>query len=394
MFKNGKWNLTLLVWALLILGLPALLCAAYRQTTGLQRDGLNTVVSLYLAMLGIMVTVFLTWYVYRTEQRREEKTTQREEEDARRMIAAVLRDGVAQAVHHSAGFHKIADVLIQMMAPAIRSLSIEQAQLLSDCMRSLQGIGDAELDDWDEANTQAWQFALRFLPEPAELFEDRLMETQNWEWLISDDLRELFAALGAPLEAAPAICTDKDGQRVYQQVAPHRYRVWASDGRLLLDGRAEGLEVMEGYAELQEEGVAYLYRGHYLNGFRHGYGVQYFARDSMGPIAKEGFWQRDKLFHGIIYQVALEDDVEPDEDEDEAFPYNPSPYGWINQFRNPAHAQSEASYMPPFRVCNVRMVQGEVQVIQESIQTVEEFSEHWQPRTEPLPPSTFSDSAE
>ncbi len=89
-----RWKLSLAVWAVAVIGVPAGVCAVYNYCTGLLREDLNTTVSLYLSMVSIMVTIFLTWYVYRSEQRRNELAAKREEEDAKRMVVAVLWTGL------------------------------------------------------------------------------------------------------------------------------------------------------------------------------------------------------------------------------------------------------------------------------------------------------------
>lgn len=173
-----RWKLSLAVWAAAVIGVPAGVCAVYNCCTGLLREDLNTTVSLYLSMVSIMVTIFLTWYVYRSEQRRNELAAKREEEDAKRMVVAVLWTGLRQIIYRTGGYLKITDELIHAAASASRNLSIEQSQTLNECMYQLQNIGDTELNDWSEAHEKAWQFALTFLPEPAELFQERILETK------------------------------------------------------------------------------------------------------------------------------------------------------------------------------------------------------------------------
>ncbi len=389
-----NWKLKLAISVAAIIGLPAGLCALYNAFTGLLNNELNTTISLYLSMVGIMVTVFLTWYVYRSEQRRNEITAKQEEADARRMVAAVLRSGLYQAIYRTGGYLKITDELLHATAPASRGLSIGQTQTLADCMRILQNIGDTELEDWGEANEKAWSFALRFLPEPMELFQKRILETKNWEWLVGGEIRDLLAALGTPLASPPEICQDQNGKPVYQEYEPGRYRVWTADGRLLLDGIVRGEWVIDGYAELKGPFDRYQYHGQYRDGRRNGYGVEYFTDGDKNTVSKEGHWKDGKLFDGMIYQVMLE---EPDDDADEeeyTESYDLSPYDRIQQFETPEHVLANVDCFLPFRMCNIRMVQGEIQVIEDSIQTVEEFCANWTPRMQPAPPSAFPQNAD
>lgn len=192
-------------------------------------------------------------------------------------------------------------------------------------MCRLQNIGDTELDDWSEAPEKAWQFALNYLPESTELFRERILETKNWEWLVGGEIRELLTSLGSPLAPRPEISQDRNGQAVFQEYEPGRYRVWAEDGRLLLDGAVQGEDVLDGYAEIYDRFEHRRYLGQYMDGYRHGYGIEYFT----------------------------------DEDEN-------------------------MDYFPPFRMCDAQMVGGEVQVIEKSIQTIEEFCENWKPHTRPI----------
>lgn len=383
------WKLTLAAWLAAVLGLPAVACAGYGVCTGRLSGDLNTAVSLYLSMVGIMVTIFLTWYVYRSEQRRNEREAKREEEDAKRMVAAVLRTGLRQAIYCAGGYLKITDELLRATTPAGRSLSVKQAQDLSEFMRTLQSIGDTELDDWCDAGEKAWRFALRFLPEPAELFRERILETKNWEWLVGGSARELLESLGSPLDPQPEIFLDKSGHMVYQEYLPGRYRVWAEDERVLLDGAVEGEEVMDGYAELRDRPDRQRYCGHYLDGCRHGAGVVYYSDGEIECISREGLWKKGELFNGMIYHV-VHDDSEDDE-EICGEPYRRSPYDWIFQLETPERVQANVECFPPFRMCDVRIVHGRVQVIEDSMQTVEEFCENWRPHTQPMPPSMFEE---
>lgn len=371
-----------------MIGVPAGACVVYDYCTGLLRADLNTTASLYLSMVSIMVTIFLTWYVYRSEQRRNELAAKREEEDAKRMVVAVLWTGLRQIIYRTGGYLKITDELIHAAASASRNLSIEQSQILSECMCRLQNIGDTELDDWSEAHEKAWQFALNFLPEPAELFRERILETKNWEWLVGGEIRELLASLGSPLAPRPEIFQDRNGQAVFQEYEPGRYRVWAEDGRLLLDGAVRGEDVLDGYAELDEAFGQKRYCGHYRDGYQHGYGVEYLIDENIIIITQEGQWEKGKLVDGMIYHVVLEDSEEDDEEED-GEPRHRSPYDWILQFEDPEKVRVNMECFPPFRMCDVQMIGGEVQVIENSIQTIEEFCENWKPHTQPIEPSIF-----
>lgn len=384
-----RWKLSLAVWAAAVIGVPAGVCAVYNCCTGLLREDFNTTVSLYLSMVSIMVTIFLTWYVYRSEQRRNELAAKREEEDAKRMVVAVLWIGLRQIIYRTGGYLKITDELIHAAASASRSLSIEQSQTLNECMYQLQNIGDTELNDWSEAHEKAWQFALTFLPEPAELFQERILETKNWEWLVGGAIRELLASLGSPFASRPEIVQDRNGQAVFQEYEPGRYRVWAEDGRVLLDGAVQGEDVLDGYAEIYDRFEHRRYLGQYMDSYRHGYGIEYFKDEdeNIDYISKEGQWKKGELVDGIVYHVLLNDSESEEEEEGE--PYHRSPYDWILQLETPERVQANVDYFPPFRMCDVQMVQGEVRVIEESIQTVEEFCENWKPHTQPIGPSLF-----
>lgn len=386
-----KWRLSLITWVVAIIGLPAGACAIYDYYTGLLMGDLNTTASLYLSMVSIMVTMFLTWYVYRIEQRRDAIEAKREEDDAKRMVATVLWTGLRQVVYHTGGYLKITNELLRETAPASRSLSIEQAQTLNEYMRTLQNIGDTELEDWGEANEKAWNFALRFLPEPAVLFHQRILEAENWEWLVRGEIRELLEVLGAPLSVEPELCRDREGRPVYQEYMPNRYQVWAADGRLLLDGVVQGEDVMDGYAELKEPFDRRRYCGYYQNGYQNGYGVEYFDHDETDAVSKEGLWKDGELYDGMIYQVMLDNS---EDDEEDGEPYHRSPYDWILQFATPEIVRANVDCFPPFQMCNVRMIRGNVQVVEESIQTVEKFCKNWRPRTQPMSPSAFPSGAD
>lgn len=387
------WKLSLIVWAVGVIGFPAIVCVGYDYYTGLLREDLNTTVSLYLSMVSIMVTIFLTWYVSRAEQRRSKLEAKREEEDAKRMVAAVLRTGLRQIVYHAGGYLKITNELLHTAAIASRNLPMEQSQLLSEFMCTLQNIGDTELDDWGEANEKAWQFALNFLPEPTELFQKRILETKNWEWLLEGKIRDILVLLGSPLDPRPEIIQDESGQAVFQEYMLGRYWVWAEDGRMLLDGIVQGEDVLEGYAEL-EDGVDHKrYCGQYLDGYRHGYGVEYFTDGDIEGviehISKEGKWEKGELVDGIIYHV-VHDDSEDDEEE-YGETYHRSPHDWIFQLETPEKVRVNMDYFPPFRMCDVRMIHGKVQVIEESMQTIEDYCKNWKPHVRPLIPSVFEE---
>lgn len=380
-----KWILSLIAWVWVIMGLPAGMCAVYNYYTGLLEADLNTTVSLYLSMVSIMVTVFLTWYVYRSDQRREEKAANRAREDAKCMVTAVLRTGLHQVIYRTGGHLKITDELIRLAVLASKGLPIEKARTLMDYMRTLQNIGDTDLDDWDEANEKAFRFALTFLPEPTKLFRERILEAKNWEWLVRGDAQELFVLLDSPLDSPPEIIKDKKGLPVYQEYEPGRYRVWAKDGRVLLDGSFRDEDVLDGYAELRDGTKHQLYRGQYLNGYRHGYGIEYFTDEEKNEdyISKEGIWKRGKLYNGIIYCVVLDDE------KDNGEYYSRSPFDWVFQLETPEKVRANMDCYPPFRMCDVQMIDGEVQVLKESIQTVDDFCQNWKAHTRPLAQLAF-----
>ena len=376
-----KWKITF--WTLAIVFLPFGFCWTYDALTGLLRGDLNTALSLYLSLVGIMVTSFLTWYIYRIERRREEKAAAGEEQAAKRTVAALLRAGVFQAIFRTGAYIQISDEVLRQVTPASRSLSLEQMTELTTVMKTLQSIGDAELkvDRW-EAGEAADRFTQSFLPPPVALFRERMLEVSNWEWLVEEPVRGLLAALGTPLANRPSVCIDANGQPVFQALDKGRYRLWTQDGRMILDGVVRCEEVEDGYAELSV-GSDRFYCGNFKDGRYHGHGVEFFSDIEGGVVSKEGEWADGKLVNGIIYQAVLDDPT--DDDEEEGEPYAHSPFEFLCQLSDPEAVRLNADCMLPFHMCNLKVTNGVPQVIEESVQTVEEFCEHWQPRTMEAP---------
>ncbi len=376
-----RWKFTVLLWCLAILALPLGGCVLYDGLTGMLRRDLNAAVSLYVSLVGIMVTAFLTWYVYRAEHRREEAAARKEEEDAKRTLAVLLRTGVSQAIFPGGSCIQISDELLRMVTPASRRMSLEQMTALTSAMQTLKNVGEVELQEgrW-EACEAAGEFASSFLPPPCALFPERMREVENWEWLVEGPLREVFQALGTPLASRPPECGDKQGRPVFAHRGGGRYQVWSAEGRMVLDGIVSDGEVAEGYAELKLRSDRD-YCGHFRDGQMEGEGVEFFSEAEERVVAREGQWAGDELVDGTIYQAMLDDAPKEEEDPD----HRRSPYEWLFQFADPSWVRANEAYMPPFRMCNVRVTDGELQVIEESIQTVDEFCEEWRPRLLEMP---------
>lgn len=377
-----KWKLTILLWWLAIFTLPLGACALYSALTGLLRQDLNAAVSLYVSLVGIMVTVFLTWYVYRIERRREEEAARKEEEDAKRTIAVFLRTGLFQAVFSCGNYIRISDEILRMVTPASRHMPLDLMAALTSAMQTLKSIGEEELkEDGREACEAAQDFARSFLPDPFPLFPGRMREVENWEWLVEGPLRKVFQALGAPLDPRPQVCKDKGGQPVFSDCGNDRYQVWSSEGRMVLNGVVSGGEVSDGYAELSVSSDRY-YCGHFKDGWFDGEGVEFFSDTEDGVVSREGEWAHGELVNGTIYQAVLDDPLEADEEDPD---YRRSPYEWLHQFPDPSWVMANQVYMCPFRMCNVRVTGGVLQVVEESIQTVDEFCGSWNPKIMEMP---------
>ncbi len=324
--------------------------------------------ALYLALLGIMATIILAYFIYRLERNNEKRAEYEDIRRAKRTINAVLGNGIQRAFDsqrddewENFDFIRVTDNHIGMIASIGHLLSKEQFLYLNQIMETLKDIADHEKngDPGDAANSveklmrlitvpvyPIYHYHIRNLKNTNDVLSKEAVEILN---LVDDDYTNRRFSYG--------IKYDKFGKKMFQSYPENRYQVYDESESVICDAYFTGNRLSEGFARIFYEEAYLEFEGSFVNGKRNGQGVEYFFD---GRKSKEGEWLSGELVNGRIYDVQLDM-------SGEIFSNT------IRQIDDPSDFYDLERYPDELQVGNIKVVDGKMIVEKESIRTVRDF---------------------
>lgn len=324
--------------------------------------------SLYLSLLGVIATVVLAYFIYRLERNNENRAEREEIRRVKRMLSVLLEAGFQRAFISQLDdeweyfdFVRITETHIGMIASIGHLLSEEQFLYLNKIMETLKDIADNEKNgDCGEAKISVERL-MRIITVPVyPMYIFYMKDLKTIYDVLNEQTFEIINIISNQDNGEKFFYGNKydsDGNIMFKNFPDNRFKVYDKNGKIICDALFDETGILKGTAKIFSEDGYLKFDGAFANGKRSGVGIEYLMN---GENGKEGEWQVDQLINGIIYDVLLDG-------EDEVF------LDSIKQVDDPFTRYDLERYSEELKVGDVKVVNGQLEVIKNSIKTADEF---------------------
>jgi hypothetical protein len=324
--------------------------------------------SLYLSVLGVIATVVLAYFIYRLERNNENQAEREEIKRVKRILGVLLEAGFQRAFKSQLDdeweyfdFVRITESHIGLIASIGHLLSEEQFLCLNKIKETLKDIADHEKNgDPGDAKISVERLMQIITVPVYPMYKFYMKNLRTIFDVINKQTFEILNILSEKGDVETfsyGIKYDVDSNIMFESSPDNRFKIYDKNGKIICDALFDKTGIVEGTAKLFFEEGYLKFDGSFVDGKRCGQGIEYMHS---GRKRREGEWKEDQLINGIIYDVMLDEEGELFLDS-------------IRQVKDPFSLLDLERFSDELMVGNVRVKNGQMEVIKDSIRTAANF---------------------
>lgn len=327
-------------------------------------------IALYFSLLGVIATIILAYLIYRLEQSNKKRAEEEEISRVKRTLYVLLENGINRAIKSknddewlTFDFIRVTDNHIGMIASIGHLLTEEQFLNLNQILETLKDIAVHEKNGnpYDAKMSvdrlmglitipfyPKYHFYMKNLKSIYDVMSKETLAIFNL--LVADDNERSFTY---------GITYNSEEKKLFRNYQDNHFIVYDEFENIICDATFDERGMMTGKAKTFYEKDLLEYDGLFRDGKRSGWGIEYLFDERKG---KEGEWEADQLINGVIYDVIL--DIEGKVFMDT-----------IQQIESSSDPYDLERYASELKVGNVRVINGQMEVVKESIIKAADFIE-------------------
>lgn len=327
-------------------------------------------VALYFTLLGVIATITLAYLIYRLERSNEKRAEWEEIRRVKRTLNVLLHNGINRAIKSqnddewlTFDFIRVTDNHKGMIASIGHLFSEEQFLYLNQIMDTLEDIAVHEKNGNPGNAKISVDRLMRFISIPVyPIYRFYMKNLKSFYDVMSKEAVSIFNLLsddGNERNFDYGITYNSEGNKLFGHFKDNHFIVYDDFENIICDATFDENGIIDGKAKIFYEKGFLKFEGLFLSGKRCGEGIEYLPNGRKG---KEGEWEADKLINGIIYDVKLDTTGKVFMDT-------------IRQVESSSDLYDLERYASELKVGNVRVINGQMEVVKGSITKAADFIE-------------------